>query len=157
MSMIGLFLAVPQAELGALRAEPEEIEEFLSGPRGDDAFCVDKSWHAIHYLLTGSTVPVPGPLSNVVFGVGPLGNLDLGYGPPLCTDAADVKTIAAALEAVSDDAVQARFDPAAMDEVYPSFWDEEDALPIVMEALGELRAFYREAAAQGYAVITWLA
>lgn len=157
MSMIGLYLAVPQAELEQLRAEPEEIEEFLAGPRGDDAFSADKSWHGIHYLLTGSTVPTADVLSNVIFGKGPLGTADLGYGPPLATDASDVRAIAAALEQVPDDAVRARFEPAAMDEVYPGFWDDDDALEAVMEALDELRGFYRDAAANGDAVIVWFA
>lgn len=158
MSMIGRFLAVPQAELDALRDAPEQIDEVLFVTHEEDAVHVEKAWHGIHFLLTGDVVPGTGPLANVVFGRSPVGDEDLGYGPALATDAAAVPAIAAALEAVTDDQLRARFDPDAMDEIYPNIWDEGDeALDYLIHHLQQVRAFYRNAAAQGHAVITWLA
>lgn len=157
MSMIGHFLSVPQAELDALRADPEQVQEALFTTHEDDDVNVEKAWHGIHFLLTGKIVPGEGPLDHVVFGHAPIGEEDLGYGPAMASDAADVADIAAALEAVTDDELRTRFDPDAMDEIYPNIWDEGDgALDYLMEHLQEVRAFYRNAAAQGHAVITWL-
>ena len=157
MSMIGHFLAVPQGELDALRADPEQVSEALFTTHEEDAVDVEKAWHGIHFLLTGKVVPGDGPLDNVVFGRAPVGDEDLGYGPAMATDAADVPAVAAALEAVTDDELRARFDPEAMDEIYPNIWDEGDeALDYLIDNLQEVRAFYRNAAAQGHAVITWL-
>jgi hypothetical protein len=158
MSMIGHFLAVPQAELDALRDEPEQVGEALFTTHAEDAVDVEKAWHGIHFLLTGDVAPGKGPLANVVFGRTPIGDEDLGYGPALATDAADVPAIAAALAALTDDELRARFDPAAMDDIYPNIWDEGDqARDYLIDYLQDVRAFYRDAAAQGHAVITWLA
>lgn len=157
MSMIGHFLAVPQAELDALRDDPQQVEEALFSTHEDDDVAVEKAWHGIHFLLTGEVASGPWPLANVVFGRTPIGDEDLGYGPAMATDAADVPAIAAALAALADDELRARFDPDAMDEIYPNIWDEGDeALEYLMHHLQHVRAFYRDAAAQGKAVITWL-
>lgn len=157
MSMIGHFLAVPQTELEALRADPEQIDEFLFTEHEDDALDIEKAWHGIHFLLTSQVGPAAGPLGHVVFGQAPISEEDLGYGPAMGTDAADVAAIAAALDGVTDDELRARFDPAAMDEVYPNIWDEGDeAMDYLATHLQSLRAFYRDAAARGHAVITWL-
>jgi hypothetical protein len=40
-----------------------------------------------------------------------------------------------------------------MDDIYPNCWDEPDALDWLMEHLQALRAFYRDAAAAGRAVV----
>ncbi|GGX86194.1 DUF1877 family protein [Massilia dura] len=157
MSMIGRFLAVPQSELDALRAAPGKITELLFDTRYDDALRVEKAWHGIHYLLTGTVAAGKWPLANVIFGRTPIGEEDLGYGPALGTDAADVPAISAALEAITDTELRARFDPDSMDEIYPNIWDEGDeALDYLIEHLQNLRGFYRDAAANAHAVITWL-
>ena len=156
MSMIGHYLAVPQSRLDALREEPDQIDEFLSGPDAGEAVDIEKAWHGLHFLLTGSVAAGTGPLANVVFGREPIGD-DLGYGPAMVTDADAVQAVASALAAVTDDRLRARFDPDAMDEIYPNIWDEGDeALDYLLDHLQALRAFYRDAAASGHAVITWL-
>ncbi len=156
MSMIGNFLALPQAELVALRDEPERIHQVLDSHE-DAADDVDKAWHGIHFLLKGTVAAGTGPLANVVFGRVPVGDEDVGYGPAMSTDADDVPAVAAALAGVTDDTLRARFDPEAMADIYPNIWDEGDeALDYLLENLATLRAFYRDAAAKGRAVITWL-
>jgi hypothetical protein len=156
MSMIGHLLAVAQAELDALRGAPEQINEMLFDTRVEDSLRIEKAWHGIHFLLTGTVATGTGPLANVIFGRTPVGE-DLGYGPALATDAADVPAIAAALSAITDDELRRRFDPDAMDEIYPNIWDEgDDALDYLLGHLQELRTFYRHATANSAAVITWL-
>ncbi|GGB99060.1 YfbM family protein [Pseudoduganella buxea] len=156
MSMIGSFLALPQTELAALRDEPERIHDVLDSHE-NDVVDVDKAWHGIHFLLTGTVAAGAGPLANVVFGRVPVGDEDVGYGPAMATDAADVPAIAAALASVTDETLRTRFAPDAMAEIYPNIWDEGDeALDYLLENLDTLRTFYRDAAAGGLAVITWL-
>lgn len=152
MSMTGYFVAVPQAELNALRQDPEDASTFLYETHADDALDVGKAWHGIHFLLTGTVGGGSGPLDTVVYGRTPLDE-EMQYGTVMATDAADVPAIAAALAAVPDEALRQRFDPSGMDDIYPNCWDEPDALDWLMEHLQALKAFYRDAAAAGRAVV----
>lgn len=152
MSMNGYFVAVPQPELDALRQDPEDVSTFLYETHADHALDVGKAWHGIHFLLTGTVGGGSGPLDTVVYGRTPLDE-EMQYGAVMATDAADVPAIAAALAAAPDAALRQRFDPDAMDDIYPSAWDEPDALDWLMENLQALRAFYRDAAAAHHAVV----
>ena len=157
MSMIGHFLALPQATLDDLREDPEQVPTFLFETHADAALNVEKTWHGIHFLLNGTVAGGSGPLANVVFGRTPVGDDDeMGYGPAMATDAADVPAIAAALAAVTDDQLRQRFDADAMADIYPNIWDEDDALDWLMDYVAPLRAFYDDAAGRGQAVISWL-
>jgi hypothetical protein len=67
MSMIGNFLAVSAAKVEELMKNPEDIAAFLeeiteSVEDNRDFLDVDKAWHGIHFLLTGSTWEGEAPL-----------------------------------------------------------------------------------------------
>jgi hypothetical protein len=87
---------------------------------------LEKSWHGLHYLLTGE----------VWEGTGPLGFL-LGGGENLdgdeesgvrWFDPREVAGIDKALSVVTDAALWSRFDSSEMEaqEIYPGIWDEDE-------------------------------
>ena len=89
MSMIGCFRRVPEARLRALLADPESITDFLD-EEGFADFDIDKAWHGIHYLLTGTAWEGAAPLNFLVAGGRPVGDVDVGYGPARAFSGAEV-------------------------------------------------------------------
>jgi len=120
---------------------------------------LDKAWHGVHYLLSGSaeepTAEAPG---NAVLGGTEIGDDDFGYGPARCFTPSEVADIAAALARPELEAeAEARYQADKLTElsVYPGGWDA-DAREWLLDALEDLREFFHEAAAQECAVLTTL-
>jgi len=162
MSMIGTYLRIEPALLELLRQDPDEIEEVLYGTLkqpADRALDIDKSWHAIHFLLTGKAWEGPLPLRNVVLGGTLLGSLDLGYGPARYLTPDEVRDCAAALSAISSDDLAARFDLAALSkaQIYPQAWrNHNDELEYILDYYRQLVAFFTQAAGAGDAMLTYI-
>ena len=161
MGMTCALYAVPSDRLDALRRDPaREIESI----RMDDEVVLpsaglEKSWHGLHYLLTGSAGSAgfgdaggetPKPLAFLLQGGHSIGG-DAGYGGQLFTPG-ETKAIDAALSAVSDDQLWSRYDPAAMESenIYPMIWDEpeDDLREEYQSYLRELKRLVRTAAQQ---------
>lgn len=163
MSMIGNFFAITPDQLKALQAEPDGVEALIyaeDGPDPDRQLDVDKAWHAIHFLLTGSTWEGDAPYALAVLGGTEIGE-DVGYGPARYLLPAQVADIASALAGTSAQELGGRFDPDAMDaaEIYPQIWrddDPADALGYVLENYKALVAFYQSAAARGDALLLYI-
>lgn len=164
MGMIANFRRLPETDLQSLREDPELVSEYLSegqstgdfGPFAD--LDVDKAWHAIHFLLTGSAWEGDAPLNFIAAGGTELGD-DVGYGPARCLDAREVASLAAALQSIPTDVLLTRFDPAALSaaDIYPDIWDrppeEDDTRGYVAEYYEMLRAFILDAAAKNEALL----
>jgi len=142
----------------------ELMEERLGPPPGPNptetrrVLSLDKAWHGIHYLLTGSAEPVGALPGQAVLGGAEIGEDFSGYGPARLFAADQVAALAEALAdpAVEREAVE-RFDPPRMTElqIYPFGWDE-DHREWLLSSLRELARFYAEAAEHGRAVATCL-
>ena len=119
---------------------------------------MDKAWHAIHFLLTGTAWGGDPPLNFIAAGGTEIGD-DLGYGPARGLTSAEVRTLASALKALPRDSLLQRFDPAALTaaEIYPDIWDrapeEDDTRGYVAEYYEQLRSFILDAAAAGEALL----
>ncbi|MFM6849879.1 MAG: YfbM family protein [Terrabacter sp.] len=118
---------------------------------------LDKSWHGVHFLLTGTDWAAgdAGAAGGAILGGRPVGE-DNGYGPARLLEPEDVGSVAAALGRVSDDDLRARFDPVEMQrlDIYPQVWDEADVLDeYLMPNVARLRDFYTQAAARGEGVL----
>ena len=104
------------------------------GPAGD----FEKSWHGLHYLLTGTSDEGDPPLNFLMHGR----ELELEDGDtPLIThSSADTRGIADALTRLSDEEVRRRVNLAEMNELelYPGRWDAE-YLEYVLEDMRRLR------------------
>jgi hypothetical protein len=170
MSMIGCLRRLGDRDLARLLAEPELILDYLDsdgeeangsfGPHAD--IDVDKAWHGIHFLLTGSAWEGEFPLSFLVRGGAEVGDEDVGYGPARGFDSAQVRAIAKALAPIDGEALGDRFDPAAMTraEIYPEIWDrdseEDDIVEYLVDSYETLRDFVTAAAEAGEALLVWV-
>ena len=123
---------------------------------------LDKAWHGLHYLLTGSGEPTESPLSFLMAGGMLLGGeqWDVGYGPARAFRPDEVAVIASALADLGPDPAATRYDPAAMQrlDVYPGIWDraDEDLEGWLGASMAELRTFVAGAAARQQALLVWM-
>src|SRR5690348_12146296 len=84
MSMIGNFLLVSDDELQRVLAAPASVHDLVDAAyegRGRDLVDVDKAWHCLHFLLTGTAWGGEPPLNFVAIGGTEIGEEDVGYGP----------------------------------------------------------------------------
>ena len=113
---------------------------------------LDKAWHGLHFLLTGTAEAGYPPLDFLVDGGDAVGDVDVGYGPARALRPTLVIEIAAQLANLSDAALSARYDGAAMtaQEIYPDIWErdseEDDSRAYLLENLVVLRKAVAEAA-----------
>jgi hypothetical protein len=142
-----------QERMGSGRSEPlEGTHEVLS---------LDKAWHGLHYLLSGTAELEPSAdvASRAVLGGLEIGDDFSGYGPARAFAPEDVAQLAEALgdSRVALDAA-ARYDAARMNrlQIYPFGWDD-DGREWLLSSLRELRRFYADGAAHGRGVVTCLA
>ena len=164
MGMVGCFAAVSPKTLGELKDCPAEIESYLYPNDGEDEppnyLDVDKAWHGIHFMLTGSADGGEEPLSLAVLGGEAVGE-DMGYGPVRVLTPEQVQAVSAAFATLGEDVFRSRFVPEEMEAagIYPDvIWvrDGQEALDYVLENYRQLVAFYSEAAGRGDGAILWL-
>ena len=88
---------------------------------------LEKAWHGLHFLLTGSAGESGAPLGFLLEGGQEVGEDD-GYGAPRLFQPGEVQQINAALAPISDDELWGRFDSELMEaeSIYPGIWDEEE-------------------------------
>lgn len=158
MGMAVFFAPISAAKLEELRKDPDSIEQFLyrDDDGEDDSFDVDKAWHGLHYVLTGTAWGGDGPLAMAILGGTEIGE-DLGMGPARFLTPAQVREVAAALADLKEADLRARFDPQRMAEldIYPTIWLQEgdEAFEYLMENFHPMVEFYAGAAARGDGVI----
>lgn len=161
MSMIGNLRRVSRDRLAALRADPSAVPAFLydEEPPPGDHLDLDKTWHAIHFLLNGQTWTGDGPLFDAVLGGEPLGEEDVGYGPARALTAEQVKATAQALADLPVETLLARFDAQTLNdnEIYPQAWTgEADDLAYVEHHYIQLAAFFQAAAKHDDALLLYV-
>ena len=90
---------------------------------------IDKTWHAIHFTLSGKAGDAADtPLSKVILNGNPLNDEDMGYGPAMLITAQEVLEINHAFRAVSEEWFRKRFSVPEMlaNQIYPLFADEDE-------------------------------
>jgi hypothetical protein len=153
--------SIPREQFQALLENSVLVDDLLND---DERYAmlhrhldIGKSWHGIHYLLTGSAAAVAGPLSYAILG----GTRILKDGKPISTSylsPEQVRALASALDLTSAADLRERFDPNAMKAhaIYPTvIWKEnpDDELEILLDDFQRLVAFYRTNANRGDAVL----
>jgi hypothetical protein len=163
MGMAQCFVAVSTETLRELRKHPETIDAYLHPDDGDSEppnyLDVDKAWHGIHYLLTGTAFEGSGPGALAVFGGTEFGP-EVGYGPARFLEPEQVRQVSDHLSTLPLERLKSAFDPRDMaaKEIYPEvIWlrDGSEALEYLLENYQQLAVFYRDAASRGDAVIQW--
>lgn len=142
------------------KVAPQEPEISWKPSELPEEYDVDKAWHGIHFLLTGSDWEGEGPLAFVLHGGREI-NYDMGYGNPHGFVSSEVKEIARALEGVNIDELYQKADPAKFKEldIYPQIWQhepKEQCIGYVTEYLKGLREFVQKTASTNRALIVYL-
>src|SRR5947207_11981055 len=126
MEMIGNLRPASDAEIEQLLASPTDVTRFLygAGADGRERVVLNKAWHAIHFVLTGSRLGGVEPLNFLVTEGTPVGEVDVGYGPARVLRGHQVRQLAAALAAIQPEDVARRVDLKRFDAeaIYPGNW-----------------------------------
>lgn len=123
---------------------------------------LDKAWHGIHYLLTGTVWEGDPPLNVLVSGGQAVGKIDVGYGPARALTSDQVKAVNNALAQLSDTELRSRFRPKDMLKkgIYPEIWDrdpkDDDTLGYLLHFVTILRKFLDNAVAKRQGVVLYL-
>jgi hypothetical protein len=166
MSMIGHAFLISEQRMRALLQQPETVYALIDGAYNDPAagfVDMDKAWHCLHFLLTGTSWEGEPPLDFIVKGGVPVGEEDVGYGPARVFTATEVAAIAAALSPIGAKQLLARFDLMQLEalEIYPGRWDAIDVrseyeLGYFLGPFEELKRITERARAEQLAMIVWL-
>ncbi len=125
----------------------------------NDVFDVDKMWHGLYFLLTGTDHGGASPV-NYLFYAPSVGDEDVGYGPARAISAAQTGELSEYLDGLEKSAVLAHFDAQRMKalNIYPDIWDEDAAE--LKEALGgafdEMKAYCRKCVAHGLGMLAYI-
>lgn len=141
---------------------PESLPEYKPGKDEGKHCYLDKTWHGIHFLLTGSAWEGDEPLNFLVAWGEEVEGMDSGYGPERVFTSAEVKQIDAALSGISKEEFERRFDPVKMmeEQIYPTIWDrpkeEDDTLGYISEYFVELKQYIHNIAEKNMGMIVGL-
>ena len=159
--MISILMFASDDEIRQLLENPESICEFIEAERTSTD--LDKAWHGIHWLLTGSADGGDEPLCYLLAGGEPVGDVDVGYGPARALTSGQVASWDGALAQISREELARRFDPQAMldADIYPETWariinGEEDTLEYLLQAYGGLRDFVAAARKERSGLLVYL-
>ena len=156
----GLYEAPSRGLLQRLLGKPEPDSRLAPARREEDEIDLDKSWHIVHYLLTGSDNATDSPLNIIADESDRLAEIDVGLGPPFVIHPDAVSRFAAAAAELSDEQFLSRLRPPEMplDTLYLGDAVREDPGEMgeyAVENFHFLRDFAQKAADAGDAVITY--
>ena len=169
LALILFILISSQAKAGmiwiAIAAEPNQITQLTQDEKSlisaffqnknENRVDLDKAWHGIHFLLTGTAWDTNSLKGQAILGGKEFGS-EMGYGRARLLSADEVRKIADILDNENPQAWSKKFDAKKMsaEQIYPDIWDEgPDALDYLITNFQDLKAFYRKAADNGFAVI----
>jgi len=161
MSMVLVGRRLSADVVKSVTDNPAAVDALIYGDVEDDdaempepELDLDKSWHGIHYALTGTAWQVGTGAGAAILGGDSVGD-DNGYGPPRLISAEQVQSIAADLRRLDVESLRSRWDPAALADadIYPGFWADITFDSYVLPYLAALREFYLAAAAENQAVL----
>jgi hypothetical protein len=161
------FRRASDEELRRLCLEPRQIRGFLEAferpperpwVRGDCG--LDKAWHGIHFMLTGTVWAGDPPLNFLIRGGTAIGDIDVGYGPARALWSEKVRAIAAAVAGISPDDLREAFDRRQMEELeiyaMSSNATDEEELGYFLRYFAGLQDFFSRAAADGTGLVKWV-
>jgi hypothetical protein len=147
MGIVCGLVALGKDQIDKVLADPENVYHYLDEFYENEeveGVGLDKAWHGIHFLLTGSRWEGEEPLCYLVKGgelVGQEGDDARVLRPDQIADWAN------ALSTISADDLRKRYDPAAMKkaDIYAMIWDRVDEEPGNLEYMlpyyDDLRSF----------------
>ena len=149
------------SRLLGLRQKPHAISGCAIEPiSSEDSIDIDKTWHALHFLFTGSDWEGEFPEGFLVSCGEPVGDVDVGYGPARSFTPTEVKRIADFLVNFDRDVLRSRLDPVKMDQL-EIYWRAdsthlEEDWAYLEGRLCEVTAFVTEAARKELALLVYI-
>lgn len=155
---IGYFLAVKPEQGDELLHDPGSVADFLDtavddqDELGADFLDVDKSWHGIHFLLTGAATGGDAPLAWAV-----MARTEIGEGRARLLAPDDVVAVSKALAPITADKLKRKCDWSGMNEgeIYPQDWTAGDE-DYIADNFTALKKLYESAARRRMAVVQWI-
>jgi hypothetical protein len=161
MGIVACLAGIDRATIERLKEDPDLVESYLYPDDGEseppNCIDLDKSWHCIHFMLTGQAEDAEPPLGWAVVGDEEVGE-DTGNGPARVLSPEQVSKVSSAL--IDEEAFRRRFDPTSLAQanIYlheMCVRDGDDALDYIVDNYRGLVDFYRNAAARGDGAILW--
>jgi hypothetical protein len=137
--------AIDEAEVMSIERNQKDLAEVYK--TAEDHIDLDKSWSAIHFLLTGTEKECDFPFNFIVAGglSIPGSDSETRYFSP-----SEVRVIYIALSIISSEDLLTRYDPrVAKTELYPFIWDPE----YIVENFTLLKDYLGNLCSQGKAMI----
>jgi hypothetical protein len=161
MSMTFDAYDVSPEDLDRLHGEPAYFDELAAHANSPGKSCsLEKAWHGLHYLLTGTAWEAEGPTAFIAAGGREIAGSEGGYGAARTFTPKETQQIDAALSQISDDQLWARFDADTMtaEGVYPVIWDEpeEDLKEEYLFYFHNVKQLVTNAAAGGHGLMVML-
>jgi hypothetical protein len=124
------------------------------GPDSD----FEKSWQALHYVLTGTAWEGEPPL-NFLMGGGRQLEIPSHDNPLVTHGSADTRRIAEALTALSDEEASRRVDREEMVrlDIYPGIWDDDEGVEYLLDEVRRLRTTVSTIAGRGLGLLVSIA
>ncbi len=166
MGMVLVMRADNDSKIKELLKNPQSIEDFCECDEQDcsaeSVLDLDKSWHGIHYLLTGDPQGGKEPLCYLLSSGAEIGDIDVGYGPARALTSMQIANFNDALRKIDEAEFRSRFDPQTMmkKKIYPTIWDrppsQDDTLGYLCEYFSELKTFLQRAKDKQHGMVIWL-
>jgi len=134
-----------------------KMEDHIGLSRDGQQLALHKSWHCLHFVLTGkSWEKAEPPLGDAIMGGVEIPDRQkhMGYGPARYLTATQVRDVAGALASFPMEEKAAAFDPGLAEEhkVYVPNHESEE----LIYYFHLLRDFYQDAAVKGNGMILWV-
>jgi hypothetical protein len=148
--LLGRKAPPPQPEPPPLTLQPGEGD---LGPEGN----FEKSWHAFHYLLTGTAWEGDPPLNFLLAGGREL-DIEVGMAPPRAYNVVETRDIADALARLDDAELRRRYSPADMMrlEIYPEVWEDPEEVDRLLQDMTGLRGALERVTGQGFGLLVMI-
>lgn len=160
MGMMYCMRLATDEEISELLAGPDEIEEWLFDDDVTPDAELDKAWHGIHFLLTGSQQEGEEPYCFLLSGGQTIGDIDVGYGPARALTSAQIKSFQEALAKIDLSDLRSRFDQLEFNknEIYPGNWKQqgEEDFAYILTNFQTLREFLHSAVKKTFGAVVWL-
>jgi hypothetical protein len=164
MGMVCYLRPTTDDEIKTLLAEPNRIVEKLSVASEFVELDLSKSWHGLHYLLTGTAWGGEWPGNFLLRGGSDVGDIHFGYGPARVLTSNQVAEINQFLISLSIEQFTSGFDLDQMKRLdtypYPLIRsgedDEEEERDILVEFFGSLKAYIKYAYQKGWGIIIYM-
>jgi hypothetical protein len=128
----------------------------------EDRLNLDKSWHVLHFLLTGAGWEGVFPAGFLVSAGRSVGIVDVGYGPARSFDTAEVSELATFLRNLDEHHLRSRFNPRNLEDedIYPGGWshsqDIDQEWHYIRGTYLRMNTFILEAAARQKALLVYI-